>query len=226
MGASSGAWGLAIVPLFVLVLIIVLVVVFTRRSLPDGTALLTPRRLVEGYVYTVLLVTMLLVSSGLGDLVKAGIARRYGVESSYRPQPVYNDTHKEGESPKYEYDAKALRRDVFSGSAYLGVGLLVGMLHLLGLRRLARTEAAVASPVYRLFLIFGLVIYTVAVLTYAVGSVKDILLFRYVPSPPARDWYERPVPGEQVAGLVAFLPFWGVLVGRLFRLARPHAVPS
>src|SRR5712692_3876156 len=99
MGASSGAWGLAILPLFVLVLLIVLVVVFTRRSLPDGTALLTPRRLVEGYVYTVVLVTMLLVSSGLGDVVKAGIARRYGGESSYRPQPVYDENHKVGELP-------------------------------------------------------------------------------------------------------------------------------
>src|SRR5216684_67698 len=163
IGASSGAWGLAILPLLFLVLLIVLVVVFTRRSLPDGTALLTPRRLVEGYVYTVVLVTMLLVSSGLGDVVKAGIARRYGVESSYRPQPVYDENHKVGETPKFEYDAKGMRRDVLSGSASLAVGLLVGMLHLLGLRRLARTEAAIASPVYRLFLIFGLVIYTVAV---------------------------------------------------------------
>jgi hypothetical protein len=226
MGVMYSSWGLAILPLIVLVLLIVLAAVFTRRSLPDGTALLTPRRLVEGYVYTVVLVTMLLVSSGLGDLVKAGIARRYGVESSYRPQPVYDENHKVGETPKYEYDAKGMRRDVFSGSAYLGVGLLIGMLHLLGLRRLARTEAAIASPVYRLFLIFGLVIYTVAVLTYAVGSMRDILLFRYIPSPPPRDWYDRPVPGEQIAGLVAFLPFWGILVGRLFRLARPHAVPS
>jgi len=220
MGWDAGVF---IFPVAVLLVIVVLLVAFTRRNLADGTAVLTPRRLVEGYIFTVVLVAMLLVSSGLSDLVQSGIARYAGIESSYRPSPVFDDDAKEAKKPKYEYDDKAPLRDLLSGSAQLGVGFIVGLLHLLGLRRLGRTEPLTASPVYRLFLIVGLVIYTVATLAYAVGTVSDLLVYRYVGAPATdRGWYDRPVPGEQIAGLIGFLPFWGLLVSRLFHYAQPR----
>ncbi len=222
MFGSRGLF-ISLVPTLFLVLLIALVVIFTRRTLADGTAALTPRRIVEGYVFTVVLVTMLLVSSGLADLARANIAHHAGLESSYHPEPVYDPNRKPGEEPRYEYDPKAPRRDLLSGSAQLGVGLVLGTLHLLGLRRLARTESFSLSPIYRLFLIVALVIYTSAVLIYAVGSLKDLLIFRYAP-PPAKlqSWFERPIPGDQIAGLVGFLPLWILLVARVFRFAQPE----
>ncbi len=226
MFAGVDSLWFSLVPFGVLVLIIVLVILFTRRNLADGAALLTPRRLVEGYVFTVVLVAMMLVSFGLQDVVRAAIARGAGLESAYRPQPVYEPERKPNEEPKYEYDSKAPRRDLLSGAAQLGVGLVVGSLHLLGLRRLGRSEPLSLSPVYRLFLITGLVIYTTAVLVYSVASVKDLLIFRYIGPPPIREWYDRPVPGDQVAGLVGFLPLWGVLVVRLFRYAKPRSTTA
>ncbi len=218
--------GFLLLGIFVLLLVVIVVVAFTRRNLADGTVLLSPRRLVEGYVFTVVLVAMLLVSSGLADLVRSVIARFAGLEATYRPQPVYDEARKQNEPPKYEYDSKAPRRDLLSGSAELGVGLLIGMLHLFGLRRLGRTEPLAISPVYRLFLILGLIIYTTAVLGYSVGTVKDLLIFRYAGPPPPREWYDRPIPGDQVAGLVGFLPLWGLLVVRLFRYAQPRGTSS
>lgn len=208
------------VPLVVLLGVVAAVVLFTRRNLADGATLLTPRRLVEGYIFTVLLVTMLLVSSGLADMVKARIAGYAGMESTYRPNPVYEPGRKLDQEPKIEYDAKAPRRDLLSGAAQFGMGAIIGLLHLFGLLRLSRNEPISPSPVYRLFLIVGLVIYTTAVIVFAVATVKDYLIYRYVGLPPMQSWYQRPVPGEQFAGLVAFLPFWGILVVRLFRYAQ------
>jgi ABC-type Fe3+-siderophore transport system permease subunit len=209
--------------ILLLLLIVGVVVAVTRRNLADS-ALLSPRRLVEGYIFTVVLVSMLLVSSGLGDLLKWAIARRAGIESTYRPQPVDDKDRKQTEEPRYEYNSKAPRRDLLSGVAQLGVGAVMGLLHLLGLRRLGRTEPLAVSPIYRVFLIAGLVIYTSAVLIYAVESVKDLLVFRYVGPPVAREWYDRPLPGAQIAGLIGYLPLWGVLVALLFRYARPRNV--
>ncbi len=225
IGVSSYMIGL--IPVLVLILLVVLVIAFTKRSLPDGTSLLTPRRLVETYVYCVVLVSMLLVSSGIADLLKAGISRRYGIASTYLPQPVWDENRKNNEPPKYEYDERAPGRDLLSGSAQFGVGTLIGILHLLGLRRLGRTEPATASAIYRIFLIAGLIIYTCAVLVYAVGTVQDLLLYRYGGPPVRPDWYNRPIPGEKFAGLSGYLPFWGVLVERLFRFAKLHTeLPS
>ena len=215
-----------VVPLLVLLLVIAVVVAFTRRSLANGATVLTPRRLVEGYVFTVVLVAMLLVSSGLSDMLRAGIARYTGLQVSYRPTPVYEESRKSSEEPKYEYDEKAPKRDLLTGTAQLGVGLIIGLLHLFGLRRLERTEPFITSPVYRVFLIVGLIIYTSAVLFFAVASVKDWLVYRYVELPPMRSWYERPVPGEQIAGLIGYLPMWGLLVSRLFRYARTKPTVS
>ncbi len=212
--------GFFLVPLIVLLVIIVLGIVFARRTLADGTAVLTPRRLVETYFFTVVLVAMLLVSSGLSDLVRYGISYYAGIESSYRPSPKYDRTQKTGEDVKYEYDLKAPQRDLLGGSAQLAVGILIGGLHLLGLQRMARTEPLTASPVYRLFLIVGLVIYTTATLIYAVTTVNDFLVYRYVGLPPIEEWMRRPVPGEQIAGLIGFLPLWIILVIRLMRYAR------
>jgi hypothetical protein len=81
----------------------------------------------------------------------------------------------------------------------------------------------VASPLYRLFLIVGLIIYTTATLAYAVGAVSDFLVFHYAGSPPPREWYDRPLPGHQIAGLIGFLPLWALLVIRLFRFAQPRS---
>jgi|SRR5712692_6799019 len=222
---------LYLLPIGVLAGLVVLAVILARRSLANGAALLTPRRLVEGYLFSVFLVTMLLASSGIADLTRAAIARMTGLEVSYRPQPVFDESRKSDEpqplfKPKYEYDSKAPRRDYLSGSAYLSVGIILGMLHLLALRRLGRSESLASSPVYRLFLIIGLVIYTIAVLVFAVGSVRDLLLYRYAELPPVSLWYERPVPGDEAAGLAGYLPFWGYLVARFLRYAQPHATPS
>lgn len=216
----------SLLPIGVLAGIVVLAVVLARRRLANGAALLTPRRLVEGYLFTVFLVTMLLASSGIADLTRATIAKMTRLEVSYRPHAVFDESRKSDEKPKYEYDNKAPRRDYLSGSASLSVGIILGMLHLLALRRLGRSEPLASSPVYRLFLIIGLIIYTTAVLVYAVGSVRGWLLFRYVELPPTSSWYERPVPGDEAAGLAGFLPFWGFLVARLLRYAPPHAKPS
>lgn len=214
------------IALIALLLIVILVLAFTRRPLADGTAILTPRRLVEGYIFTVVVASMLLVSSGADDLIRAGIARYAGLEASYRPSPVYDEKLESRRDMKWEYDSNAPRRDLLTGTAQLTIGLLVGILHLLGLRRLGRVEPLTASPVYRLFLIVGLVIYTTATLSYAVGSVKHYLLYRYVPLPSPDQWYQRPVPGEQIAGLLGFLPLWGLLVVFLFRYARGRNNPS
>jgi hypothetical protein len=94
------------------------------------------------------------------------------------------------------------------------------------LRRLGRSEPLTSSPVYRLFLIIGLVIYTTAVLVYAVGTVRDLLLYRYGEVPAVSRWYARPVPGDEAAGLAGFLPFWVYLVARLLRYAHPRATPN
>lgn len=220
IGVSS--YWVSLIPIAVIVLIIVLVVAFTRRGLADGASLLTPRRLVEGYVFCVVLVSMILVSLGAGDILRAGFAHRYGLAFSYQEQPIWNENQKPGEQPKYEYDANAPRRDFLGGSAQLAVGILIGLLHLVGLRRLSRSEALSLSPVYRIFLIVGLVIYTCAVLIHAVGSVQDILIYRYGGASPAARWYNRPIPGDKLAGLVGYLPLWGLLVGLLFRYAGPR----
>ncbi len=212
-------------PILVLLLLVALVVFFTRRTLANGTAALSPRRLVEGYIFTVLLVTMILTSTGLADLARPSIAHYFGIASSYRPEPVYDPNRKQGEEPKYDYDARAPRRDFLSGAAELSIGLVVGILHLMGLRRLGRAEPFSLSPVYRLFLIVGLVIYTSAVLLYAVGSVKDLLIYRYAPPPiNPQTWFERPIPGDQIAGMIGFLPLWVLMVARLFRYAKPGPV--
>jgi hypothetical protein len=107
MGLGASSYLVGVIPVLVLLLLVVLVIAFTRRSLPDGTSLLTPRRVVETYVYR-----------------------------------------------------------------------------------------------------------------YAVSTVQDLLLYRYGGPPVKPAWYNRPVPGETFAGLVGYLPVWGVLVERLFRFAR------
>ncbi|MGH9788319.1 MAG: hypothetical protein ACRD4U_06425, partial [Candidatus Acidiferrales bacterium] len=225
MGFDLSSLMIPVSVVFIL-LIAILVLAFTHRPLADGTAVLTPRRLVEGYVFTVVLAAMLLVSSGAGDLIRAGIADYAGLEASYRPTPVYDEKVENPRDVKWEYDSNAPRRDLLAGTAQLIIGLLVGILHLLGLRRLGRVEPLTASPVYRLFLIVGLVIYTTATLAYAVGSVKDYLLYRYVPLPSPQQWFQRPVPGEQIASLIGFLPLWGLLVLLLFRYARSRSNPG
>ena len=209
-----------IIAIVAILLVVNLVLAFTRRPLADGTAILTPRRLVEGYIFTVVLAAMLLVSSGADDLIRAGIAQYAGLEASYRPSPVYGENVEKPRDMKWEYDSNAPKRDLISGSAQLAIGLLVGVLHLFGLRRLGRVEPLAASPVYRLFLIIALVIYTSATLVYAVGSIRHYLLYRYVPLPSPEQWFQRPVPGEQIAGLLGFLPLWGLLVVLLFRYAQ------
>jgi hypothetical protein len=219
-GWDIGSFGFFLPVTLIVIVIAALAAVLSRRNLPNGTSLFSPGRLVESYVYTVLLVSMFLASAGFADLVRAGLGRKLGLEYSYRPSPVWDESREKNAEPKYEMDQKAPRRDFISGSAELGVGLVLGLFHLFGLRRSKRDESITSSPVYRIFLVAGLVIYTTAVLIYAVGSIKDLLLYRYVGAPPMRSWYERPLPGDQIAGLLGFVPFWGFLVARVFSDAK------
>jgi len=226
VGWDIGSVGFFLPVTFIVILFAILAAVLAKRSGSNGTSLFSPGRLVEIYVYTVLLVSILLASAGIADLVRAGLARKMGLESSYRPTPVWDDNREKNAESKYEMDQKAPRRDFISGSAELGVGLLLGLSHLVGLRRIRQGEKLSASPVYRVFLVAGLVIYTTAVLIYAVGSIKDLLLYRYVGVPPMRSWYERPLPGDQIAGFMGFLPFWGFLVARVFRDGRSRTATT
>jgi len=225
-GWDMGSFGFFLPVTFVVIVIAVVAAVFSKRNVPNGTSLFSPGRLVESYVYTVLLVSMFLASAGFADLVRAGLGHKLSLEYSYRPSPVWDENREKNAEPKYEMDQKAPRRDLISGSAELGVGLLLGLFHFFSLRRSRRDESFTASPVYRIFLVAGLVIYTTAVLIYAVGSIKDLLLYRYVGEPPLRSWYERPLPGDQIAGLLGFVPFWGFLVSRVFRDARSRTATA
>jgi hypothetical protein len=225
-GWDIGSFSFFLPVTFIVIVIAVLAAVIARRNVPNGSSLFSPGRLVECYVYTVLLVSMIIASAGIADLVRAGLARKMGLESSYRPTPVWDENREKIAEPKYELDQKSPRRDLISGSAELGVGLLLGVSHIIALRRTRQGESLTASPVYRVFLVAGLVIYTTAVLIYAVGSINDLLLFRYVGQPPLRSWVERPLPGDQIARLLAFVPFWSFLVGRVFRDAKSRAATA
>ncbi len=226
MGIGFSSFWMSAIPILILLLLVVLVVAFTRRGLADGAAALTPRRLVEAYIFCVVLISMILVSSGANDMIKAGLAHRYGLAFAYVQQPVWDENLKPGEKPKYEYDVRAPKRDLLSGTAQVSVGVIIGVLHLLGLRRLGRTESLTPSPVYRIFLIIGLVIYTSAVLIYAVGSIEDLLLYRYAGAPAGPPVYGGPIPGDKIAGLLGYAPLWGILVAGLFKYARTRVATA
>jgi hypothetical protein len=220
--------------LLLLLLVLGGAAIVVGRAWTGSVPTLSPRTLLAGYLYLVVLASSVIVAAGVGQLLTAGFAQAFGPEFSYQsyraqvPPPMRPTRVGPGElTPEQVAEEQRLQeqqrldqmsndhRDVLAqGITALLVGGLVGLLHLLAKRRFAipfldRAEAIV-----------GLALFTATGLYFLVTAVYQLV--RYALFPQVGAFGQTISPGWALGLALAFVPLWLLRLRRFVAEASPE----
>jgi hypothetical protein len=212
-------------PVLVIGIIVAAAVAFVR-----GRAAITFSSVLMGYVALAMLVSVFLLASGGGLLIKSGLSEAVGRDFSYDtelepryppyepaypaepPSPAEPEDSPEPPSPRYrepetwvDPSDNALRDDIAAGVTLLFVGLTLFAVHGVAAVVLRRRGAQGAQFVSRVYNLLGLAGASIGFLGSGGGAVYGILR-RYVLETENMDPWEFPHPGEPLAFAVVLLP--------------------
>jgi hypothetical protein len=215
----------------VLLLLVVLLVlggaaVVVGRAWAGAVPSLSPRTLLAGYLYVVVLASTVIVAAGVGQLLTAGFAQAFGLEFSYqtyRPQipPPARMTRLGPGEPTAEQLAEEQRfqeeqrldqirnehRDALAqGVTAFLVGGLVALPHLLAKRRIRAGGEPSIVFLDRAEGIVGLLLFTAVGLYFAVAAVYQLV--RYALFPQVGAFGQTIAPGWSLGLALTFVPLW------------------
>lgn len=211
--------------------IIVALIVYTvkKRQGVSSEVSFTPRFILKIYLYFMILASIITFVGGLSFLLNGFFANQFGPEFSYRPEyvtPAVEVIDANG-NPKpveatYEIPAHAGERDIIRGLTMVMFGLLIGVIHVLVTRAVETKEERMNSPLYRLYVVIGLSVFTIGSLVSIPVGIYRALSYQFIEQPSTLDPYQRLVPGESIASAIAYLPFWILFIWSLYQLQKVH----
>lgn len=211
--------------------IIIALIVYTvkRKQGVSSEVSFMPRFILKIYLYFMILASIITFVGGLSFLLNGFLANQFGPEFSYRPEyvtPAVEVVDANGKSkavePVYEIPAHAAERDIIRGLTMVMFGLLIGVIHVLVTRAVETKEERLHSPLYRLYVVIGLSVFTSGSLVSIPVGIYRTLSFQFIEQPATLDPYQRLVPGESIASAVAYLPFWIYFIWSLYKLQKVH----
>lgn len=224
-------------PVLLVGLIVAAVVAFVR-----GRAAITFSSVLMGYVALAMLVSVFLLASGSGLLIKTGLSEAVGRDFSYDtelepryspepPSPAEPEDSPEPASRRYpepetwvDPSDNALRDDIAAGVTLVFVGLTLFAVHGVAAVVLRRRGAQGADFISRVYNLLGLAGASIGFLGSGGGAVYGILR-RYALETENMDPWELPHPGEPLAFAVVLLPlslWFGWRVWQEFALEAPE----
>lgn len=230
-----------LVPVLLLLLLLLVLggaAVVVGRAWTGAVPSLSPRALLAGYLYLVVLASTVIVAAGVGQLLTAGFAQAFGLEFSYQtyrsvPAPMRPTRVGPGE-PTAEQIAEEQRlqeqqrfdqlqndhRDALAqGITAFLVGGLVGLLHLLAKLRIKASGEASVPFLDRAEAIVGLALFTAVGLYFAVTAVYQVV--RYALFPQVGAFGQTISPGWALGLALAFVPLWLLRLRRFVAEASP-----
>lgn len=211
--------------------IIVALIVYTvkKRQGVSSEVSFTPRFILKIYLYFMILASIITFVGGLSFLLNGFFANQFGPEFSYRPEYVTPATevidangNLKPIEPTYEIPAHAAERDIIRGLTMVMFGLLIGVIHVLVTRAVESKEERTHSPLYRLYVVIGLSVFTIGSLVSIPVGIYRALSYQFIEQPSTLDPYQRLVPGESIASAIAYLPFWIYFIWSLYKLQQMH----
>lgn len=189
------------------------------------------RLLLRIYLYLVVVASLLVMVSGLADLVRAGLGAGLGLEFSYRPAyvapapiPVPDERGKqepsqeEMEQQRREGLSRSLREGLVRGISFALVGGLIWSVHSLGRRRL-ETPAEAGDLLNRLYLIALLVVFSILTLVSLPTGLFEALRYYLLEQGESRST----TPGSPLSTAIVALPFWTYYLNSTVRSMRRPA---
>ena len=171
------------------------------------------------YIYILLVVSLVLLSSGLGHLVRYGLASGFGYEFSYNPDHFEMDrdarfdsegkpiplTDEEETQRREEGLVLAYKEGLFEVISYSIVGGILWIAHAYGRRKLETVEERTSSLVNRLYLILLLLIFGIATLASLPSAAFEAVRYLVLGNDGS---YRGQAPGGELATAIVSLPIW------------------
>lgn len=171
------------------------------------------------YIYILLLVSLILLSSGLGHLVRFGLASGLGYEFSYTPHYIDIDrdhlsdsggkpallTDEEEDQRREEGLSLAYKEGLIEGISYSIIGGVLWIAHAYGRRKLETVEERTASLLNRLYLILLLLIFGIATLASLPSAAFEAVRYLVMGHDGS---YRDQAPGGELATAIVSLPIW------------------
>lgn len=212
------------------ILIALIVYTVKRKQGVSSEVSFTPRFILRIYLYFMVLASIITFVGGLSFLLNGFFANKFGSEFSYRPEYVtpavevvdVNGEVKQPVEPTYEIPAYAAERDLIRGITMVLFGVLIGLIHVFVIRAVETKEERLHSPLYRLYVVIGLTVFTIGSLISIPVGIYRALSYQFITQPETLEPYQRLVPGESIASAVAYLPFWIYFIFSLYQLQKLH----
>lgn len=222
------------IPVAVVATVIALIVFAVKRKKGvESEVSFTPHFILKVYLYFMLLASTITFVAGASFVLNAGIASYHGEAFSYRPEyiasrtvPKTVETLETGESvpvyeePAYEIPAQSIDRDLIRGFTMVLFAALIGLIHAFVLKSVESKEERMQSPVYRLFVVLGLSIFTIGSLVAIPVGIYRTISYYVITQPDALEPYQRLVPGESLSSAIAYLPLWIYFMCLLYNLQK------
>ena len=162
-----------------------------------------------GYIWLVVLASIIMLAIGLTDIHQSWESFAFGDEFAYAPDYIPCKFPIEGDicDGKYVYDDLAAERGMVRGITLVTSALLLGGLHWAFGRKLK--DSPEAKPIYRAFIIIGLMIFGITSLIaipMAVYTTVSYVMFGLETAIEHRG--SADYPGSALATALAFTPIW------------------
>lgn len=217
------------IPVFILGVIISLIVyAVKKKQLVNTEVAFTPHFILKIYVYFMILASIVVFVAGASFLLNGLFAKQVSESFSYRPEyvnvPVELDANGNPKAiePAYAIPAQSMERDLIRGLTMVGFGLVILIIHILVAHTVENEEERKRSPLYRIYIVIGLSIFTIGSLVSIPVGIYQTLSYFIITQPDNLDPYQRLVPGESLSSAIAYLPFWIYFIWALYRLQKEH----
>lgn len=217
----------SMIPVFILGVIISLIVyAVKKKQLVSTEVAFTPHFILKIYVYFMILASIVVFVAGASFLLNGLFAKQVGDAFSYRPEyvnvPVELDAtgNPKYVEPTYAIPPQAMQRDLIRGLTMVSFGLVILIIHILVAHSVESAEERKRSPLYRIYIVLGLSIFTIGSLISIPVGIYKTLSFYLISQPENLDPYQRLVPGESLSSAIAYLPFWVYFIWALYKLQK------
>lgn len=213
------------IPVFVVGVIIALIVyAVKRKQLVNTEVAFTPHFILKIYVYFMILASIVVFVAGASFLLNGIFAKQVGDAFSYRPEYVYEPVaidatgNPKSVEPSYSIPAQAMERDLIRGITMVSFGVVILIIHILVARAVESVQERKGSPLYRMYVVLGLSIFTIGSLVSIPVGIYKALSYFLIFQPGTLDPSRRLVPGESLSSAIAYLPFWVYFIWALYKL--------
>jgi len=162
------------------------------------------------YLYLMIFISILTLGIGSVFAIKSTFTNFWGIEFSYRQnpvssEPIYIDGEVKEVEEEYAYEADIEKRDLIRGITMVAISIPFLLLHCYAAKDLAKKKGTVSS-IYKIYVTASLILFSiVSIISLPVGVYETLQFFLL--EQPESVW-DKIVPGEAVATAFTFVPVW------------------